>query len=116
MALADNRAKIQELIDGINALPEAGSGGSGGPVLADVIVDGWAVSVFYTGENGNETASSNGTFKCVVPSILVATKLNESIYAIVSGDITIARDENYESVSVFYINGAGTIEMSNNPA
>lgn len=29
MSLTDNKAKIQALIDGINALPEAGSGGGG---------------------------------------------------------------------------------------
>lgn len=35
MALADNKVKIQELLAGINALPEAGSGAAPDPVLQE---------------------------------------------------------------------------------
>lgn len=65
MALVDNKAKIQALLNGINALPEAG-GGSGGVKTCTVTYGnlGAAGDIFYTSyENGKYTAHHHPVYE-----------------------------------------------------
>ncbi len=57
MALADNKAKIQELLAGINALPEAGSGEPAEPVLQEKSVTPTKAAQSVTPDSGYDGLS-----------------------------------------------------------
>lgn len=80
MALADNKAKIQALLDGINALPEAGSGD---PVLQEKTVTPATSAQSVTPDSGYD-----GLSKVTVNAMPSATQATPSIEVSSAGLIT----------------------------